>query len=91
MDIILIMLIGAIIGKKFFPSRLKKINEHLQMICVISLIFLMGVSLGQTEGFLNEIYEIGFVSVIFSIVPMIFSLLLVYFLSKTLMKDKESK
>ena len=43
MDVIIIMCMGVLIGKLFFPVKWKRINELLQTICTLLLIFSMGV------------------------------------------------
>ena len=47
MDVIIIMCLGVLVGKKVFPRKWKRINEFLQTICTMLLIFSMGVLLGS--------------------------------------------
>lgn len=82
MDVIIIMVIGVLFGSKVIPDRCKKIVEKIQFLSVILLIFIMGVSLGRTEGFVENIMELGFVSGVYAIVPIIFSVIFVYMLTK---------
>ena len=53
MDIILVMLAGMVAGHFFFPKALKKVNEKIQLLCTLCLIFSMGVMLGRKENFLQ--------------------------------------
>ena len=55
MDVIIIMCLGVLVGKKVFPRKWKRINEFLQTICTMLLIFSMGVLLGSRNDFLTEI------------------------------------
>lgn len=89
MDILVVMCIGVLVGNKFFPKRYKKINEKLQVTCTVLLIFSMGIMLGKRENFLNELSTLGIQSFIFFIIPTIFSVICVYFLSKYFMEKKE--
>lgn len=92
MEVMLIMIIGIIIGLKIFPEKFHRQNQYLQIICVAILIFSMGVKLGSRENFLKEISEIGFSSLILAVIPILFSVILVYFLTeKYLKKDKSKK
>ena len=47
MDVIIIMCAGILVSKIFFPIKWKRINELLQLICTLLLIFSMGVMLGN--------------------------------------------
>ncbi len=89
MDILVIMCLGIFVGSKIFSNRYKKINERLQFTCTIILIFSMGVMLGKRENFMQELSILGVESFIFFIIPMIFSVVLVYFLTKIFMRKKQ--
>lgn len=69
-------------GAKFFPIKLKKWNEKLQIILIAILIFAMGISLGSREDFIHELLTLGLDSLILALIPMILSALLVYVLTK---------
>jgi len=49
----------------------------------------MGVMLGKRENFMQELSILGVESFIFFIIPMIFSVVLVYFLTKIFMRKKQ--
>ena len=52
----------------------------------------MGVTLGKRENFIEELFSLGAISFIFAITSIIFSVILVYFLSsKFLKKDGKRK
>ena len=64
MTTIIVMILGIIAGR-FYPENRKGINERLQLFCTLLLIFLMGVSLGQREGFFSELAVLGTQSFLF--------------------------
>lgn len=81
-----IMFIGVLIGYFFSPKKYAGFNAKLQMVCTAVLIFSMGVSLGSREGFFRELSSLGLKSAVFSVVPIIFSVIAVYLLTKRFMK-----
>lgn len=97
MEVTIIMVIGIIIGYNIFPKKLHKLNQYLQVLCVAILIFSMGVMLGNRENFLNEVYKMGFTSLVLALITIIFSVILVYFLTERYLKkntnhsDKEEE
>ena len=92
MSILLIMAIGIVIGFIFFPNKRLKFSEVIQMASIYILIFSMGVTLGKRENFIEELFSLGAISFIFAITSIIFSVILVYFLSsKFLKKDGRGK
>lgn len=93
MQIILIMLLGVLVGH-WFPARHKKKNDWFQIICTTLLIFCMGVTLGSRENFIQDLANLGLQSLLFCLIPAIFSLLLVFFLSRHFLekpKNQEDK
>ncbi|HCL02213.1 MAG TPA: hypothetical protein DHW61_07335 [Lachnoclostridium phytofermentans] len=91
MDILIIMGIGIFIGLKFFPDKYKKKNEKMQMVCTILIIFSMGVMLGRRENFLQEITSLGLTSFLYFFIPTLFSILIVYLLTRLFMKNKSKE
>ena len=89
MLVLLIMCVGVIVGGWFFPQKYKKLNEKIQVVCTILLIFSMGVMLGRQDNLLEQIAPIGLTSLLFAILPILASIILVYFLTKRFMKNKE--
>lgn len=80
------MLAGVFIGRFWFPKNLKKLNENIQVVCTMLLIFSMGTMLGKRENLLDELVTLGFKSVIFCIVPTALSIYIVYFLTEKFLK-----
>lgn len=90
MKIILIMVLGALLGH-WFPARHKKKNELFQIICTTLLIFSMGVMLGSRENFVRDLSSLGLQSLLFCLIPAIFSLLLVYVLSRRYLEKRHKE
>lgn len=88
MDVILIMCLGILVGRLFIPDCAKKSNERISLMCTFLLIFSMGVMLGKKEHFLEELSSLGFSSLLFFILPTVFSIIIVFLLTKKLMKKK---
>ena len=91
MDVIIIMCAGILVSKIFFPIKWKRINELLQLICTLLLIFSMGVMLGSREDFLDTITTLGSQSILFFLIPSVFSVIAVYPLTKIFLNDKKRK
>lgn len=85
------MCIGIIIGNFIKFKHTKVINEKIQLICTILLIFAMGINIGSKENFVDELASLGITSFIFFFIPTILSIFVVYFLTKRFMNDKENK
>lgn len=91
MDVIIVMCIGVLVGRLFFPQKWKRLNETLQIICTVLLIFSMGVMLGSRENFIQELSTLGFQSVLFFLIPSVFSVLFVYPLTRIFLEKKKKK
>ncbi len=88
MDILIIMGIGILIGAKFFPEKHKKKNEKIQIVCTVLIIFSMGVMLGKRENFIQELSSLGLTSFLYFLIPTVFSIFIVYLLSRMFLKKK---
>lgn len=82
MIVLIILLIGMLIGIKWFPIKWKKINERLQVISIAFLIYLMGVTLGSRPNFLKELITLGYESLVLAVLPILFSIVIVYQITK---------
>ena len=89
MDVIIVMCLGVLTGKFCFPLKWKRINELLQTICTLLLIFSMGVLLGSRENFLQEITTLGFQSILFFLIPSVFSVIIVYPLTRIFLDSRK--
>ena len=81
MVILIVMCIGAALGRFVIPDGGRKIVERLQVVCTLALIFSLGVTLGRREDFFTEIITVGMQSVIFCLLPTLGSIALVWFLT----------
>lgn len=91
MDVIIVMCLGVLAGKFFFPEKWKRINEILQTVCTVLLIFSMGVMLGSRENFIGEISELGMRNVLFFLIPSVTSVIIVYPLTRIFLDKKSQK
>lgn len=95
MFILAIMCAGILIGNRLFPAKFKHFNESFQILCTLTLIFSMGVSLGSNENFFQQLFSLGFQSFLFFLIPSLLSLILVFLLTKRFFKptpkEKETK
>lgn len=91
MDVIFVMLLGVLVGATVFPVKGRKINEKLQLICTLTLIFSMGLMLGRRENFFSELLDMGLISFVAFLFPVLFSVIFVYFLTKKYMENKKGE
>lgn len=91
MDVIIVMCLGVLVGKFLSPVRWKRINEILQTVCTVLLIFSMGVMLGSREDFVREITVLGSHSIIFFLIPSVFSVIAVYPLTRIFLEKRRKK
>ena len=90
MEAIVFMLIGFVTGR-VFPARYKTFNERVQLLCTLVLIFLMGVGLGQRDGFFSGLFNLGVKSFLFFLIPTVLSVAAVYLLTKCFMDGAGEK
>ena len=81
-SILIFLLIGIVIGWKWFPEKWNKLNIKIQLAATLLLIFSMGVSLGSRPNFVHEIANMGFKSFVFAVLTIVGSILVVYPLTK---------
>lgn len=90
MDVIIVMCIGVLVGRLFVPSQAKKGNELISLACTFFLIFSMGVKLGKNDNFFEDLSSLGLSSLLFFLVPTVFSIIIVFILTKKFMKKDSS-
>ena len=81
------MCVGVLVGAFAFPSSLKGVNEKLTLVSTGLLIFSMGAMLGGRDSFLDELASLGLSSLAFAVLPIAFSVAVVYALSRAFMSD----
>lgn len=77
------IVIGGIVGRKFKLS--KKFHSTLsliQSVCLLSLLFTMGIKIGLDNDVLGSFFNIGFKAVLISVFSIVFSILGVFFSKK---------
>lgn len=82
-----IMAAGVLTGYFFGRKKWNKVNFWIQFFCVVLLIFSMGVKLGSRENFITEIVSLGTTSLLFALLPILFSIVLVYLLTTRFLKQ----
>lgn len=90
MAALVFMILGFAVGR-VFPVRYKIFNERIQLLCTLVLIFLMGVGLGQRDGFFSGLISLGFTSFLFFLIPTILSIAVVYLLTRWFMDGAGEK
>lgn len=88
MDILIIMCVGIVFGRIFVSVKFKKTAEHLQIVVVMTMIFMLGVGLGDRDGFLSELTTLGLNSFIYFLIPTAISVFATYFITKKLFGGK---
>ncbi|MGI5895269.1 MAG: LysO family transporter [Candidatus Merdivicinus sp.] len=91
MLILAIMAVGVLIGYRFLPKKLQKINTAIQLGCTVALVFCMGVTLGQRENFWAELADLGWWSLLLAVIPMGLSAILVWILTRIWEKRREDR
>ena len=76
------LLIGIVIGWKWFPEKFNKLNINIQLLATLVLIFSMGVALGSRPNFIREVASMGIRSLVFAVLAIAGSIAVVYPLTK---------
>ncbi|HGG0415327.1 TPA: LysO family transporter [Clostridium sporogenes] len=88
--ILLFLFLGMLIGYfEKFSKKGKKINGVLQQIGVFVLLFFMGASIGANKSVIKDIKNIGQVSIVFAITTTIFSVIILYIVSRSFLEKGE--
>lgn len=90
MFILMVMLVGVFIGSKYFPEKWHGHNSKVQVASIVMLIFCMGVSLGSNPEFMQELGVQGIKGLLFAILPILFSILVVYALTHKFLREKDN-
>lgn len=86
--IILVLFVGMIIGMIIRPEdKTKKRIGQLQFLGVMILLFAMGAGLGLNDQLLSNLSNMGIEALVFAIMTSVFSIGIVYFVSKLLIKE----
>ncbi|HIZ56297.1 MAG TPA: hypothetical protein H9671_08865 [Firmicutes bacterium] len=82
MAMLLVLGIGLLIGLRWFPASGLRWNTRIQLICAMLLVFCMGTALGSRPNLWQELQALGPKSLLFAVIPTLFSVLLVYGLTR---------
>lgn len=83
-----ILIIGGFFGFKGFGG--KKLDSKLsiiQTVCLLFLLFVMGLRMGLDEKVVSSFFELGFQAIIISIFTISFSILFVKLVKNFVLKD----
>jgi uncharacterized membrane protein YbjE (DUF340 family) len=85
MELIFSLIIGLLIGLILkIKKPLLEMNGKFQLLVLFLLLFSMGVSLGINPDIVTNLSNIGFVSIIFSVLIVGFSIIFVFICGKIL-------
>lgn len=74
-----IMVVGVFFSRSGkIPQKVFKEMDRIQMVCLLFLLFVMGVSVGVNKQVMQSFPKLGFQSVIFSVFTISFSVLFVF-------------
>lgn len=88
MAVLIVMCLGILAGRFLVPKRIKKGNEIFSLVCTFILIFSMGVKLGRNDNLLQDLSSLGISSLLYFLIPTVFSIFIVFILTKKFMKKK---
>ncbi|TDT58451.1 LysO family transporter [Fonticella tunisiensis] len=90
--IIVSLIIGMLLGlKKAVPDRVIKYNSRFQQAGIILLLFSMGASIGANKEMLLDLKTMGIKALTFAMFTTLFSILLVYIISRRFMEEDSRK
>lgn len=89
---IVIISIGAIVGyKEFVSEKIFNKMSTIQYICLLFLLFVMGIKIGINKNVLLSFHKLGFTAVVISVFSILFSILGVKLISKYIIAEKKVK
>ena len=73
---IVLILIGGVLGnRRLLPEWVMKYMDQIQFICLLLLLFIMGVSIGLDEEVIRSFGTIGMQGIFFAVASIVFSVL----------------
>ncbi|BEP29429.1 LysO family transporter [Helicovermis profundi] len=92
LQIIIALVLGIIVGASFnLGDKIKKNISNLQTLGVVSLLFVMGISIGINPNIISELSNIGIKALVFALLTTIFSIIFVYFITQYIVKKNEER
>lgn len=87
---LVILVLGGILGYKDKVSeKLNKKLNSIQNLCLLLLLFIMGVKIGIDDKVFSSFFTLGFKALVVSIFTVSFSILGVYIVNKIFFKKEE--
>lgn len=87
MLVLFIMCLGILAGRFIVPQKAKKGCDFISLTCTFLLILSMGIRLGSNDAFFSELSSLGLSSFVLFFFPTLFSIIIVYVLTKKFMGD----
>lgn len=85
-----ILILGAYIGfKDKISEKLKSQLNNIQNICLLFLLFIMGIKIGIDENVINSFLSLGLKAIIMSVFTVGFSIIGVFLVSKFILGRKD--
>lgn len=82
------LIIGGILGKKFqLNKKLQSKLSLIQSLCLLFLLFIMGLKIGLDKNILSSFLNIGFKAFVINIFTVGFSVLGVFLVRKIIVKN----
>lgn len=89
--ILIFLIVGILIGSSLnMTERMKDINGKLQHFGVLLLLFVMGAAIGLDHDLLTQFQSLGFKAALFACFTTLFSVLVVYVISRLLLKGEKT-
>lgn len=87
---IICMVAGLLLSRALRLERIARPIGWAQTTVTLILIACMGYRLGSRPDFINELSSMGLMSLLYCIVPSVFSIALVYVVTRFLLKEKKN-
>lgn len=82
--------IGILIGAtNIIPKKIIKYNDKLTMLGIFSLLFVMGLSIGNKKDIINNLHKVGFAGFLYAFFSVLFSIIIVYLLTSLLYRRRK--
>lgn len=90
--ILMSLVLGITIGiVRFLPDKFMKVNSRFQQIGVILLLFSMGASIGANKQMLTNLQDMGLKAVVFAVMTSIFSIIVVFIVTKRFLGGEKKR
>jgi uncharacterized membrane protein YbjE (DUF340 family) len=88
--IVLSLVVGFFVGyKSNINEKMVKMNSRIQTLCLVLLIFVMGMGIGMNKEVLNNLSTLGLKAILFAVITSAGSVFVVYLFSFILEKKED--